>query len=291
MSFISEIKEQLESGLTLKFISNIFTEINATKIKKIRASFEKNRRFYDEITYAYQSIKVIANKSGFTVRKGEIVDLETAKKTKISTLLLAITSNSHFYGALNLNVAKKVKEDWLNLDADKMVIGQTGIEYLNSFGLKGGFQEIRLQKDYPNRQEVSQLVEKTKSYDRVLVYFPSFVTLLTQKVGVLDITQTPASKGGIKALEEEKIVYIFEPELEKILVFFEKQIRSLLFVRSILESELSRTAARLLSMNNAQQRAEDLVKTKKRQLTQASRSVSNARLLETFSGISMWNNQ
>ena len=86
MSFISEIKEQLESGLTLKFISNIFTEINATKIKKIRASFEKNRRFYDEITYAYQSIKVIANKSGFTVRKGEIVDLETAKKTKISTL-------------------------------------------------------------------------------------------------------------------------------------------------------------------------------------------------------------
>ena len=172
-----------------------------------------------------------------------------------------------------------------------MVIGQTGIEYLNSFGLKGGFQEIRLQKDYPNRQEVSQLVEKTKSYDRVLVYFPSFVTLLTQKVGLLDITQPPASKGGIKALEEEKIVYIFEPELEKILVFFEKQIRSLLFVRSILESELSRTAARLLSMNNAQQRAEDLVKTKKRQLTQASRSVSNARLLETFSGISMWNNQ
>jgi len=71
--------------------------------------------------------------------------------------------------------------------------------------------------------------------------------------------------------------------------FFERQVRSLLFLRVLLETDLSRTAARLISMSSAEERANEMMKEKKSQLRKVMTSFINRRLLETFAGMSKWN--
>jgi F0F1-type ATP synthase gamma subunit len=56
----------------------------------------------------------------------------------------------------------------------------------------------------------------------------------------------------------------------------------------MLEADLSRTAARLITMSSAEERSTALIKSKKTELHKIQASIANAKLLETFSGMSKW---
>ena len=108
---------------------------------------------------------------------------------------------------------------------------------------------------------------------------------MSQTVGKTDITQA-ADIGGKVA--EEEINILFEPSLTQTLEFFKRHLRAILFIRVMLESDLSRTAARLITMSGAEERSRELLKTKKSQLRKIQLSITNTKLLETFSAMSGW---
>ena len=132
MPAIKDLKEELNEAVTLQFISETFTEVNALKIKKIRAAFENNRRFYEDITRVYHAVKLNAGKK--KLLEAELAEKKKrAKKagTEEKVAYAAITSNSHFYGSLNLNVMRKFHGDTENLKSGSLVVtGQTGTDYL-----------------------------------------------------------------------------------------------------------------------------------------------------------------
>jgi len=335
MSQLAQLKEQLIEAQTMQFITNAFTEVNSIKARNIRDGFEKNRRFYKEITDVYHSVKLTAAMLGRD---------KTPENKVGSSVSIAITSNMRFYGKLNANVMEKFVADHTpsaegnnqlpitnfqsnqnnlnikNLDIenslkienlklkinkgirpDLIVIGQTGLDFLESKNVGLDVEPLRFKRDFPQASEISFLIEKTKQYDRVFLYYPKFVNMVTQKVGILDITQAIDTKELAQAKKEvldqnwqkgtlasEKID-IFEPEVEKILEFFERQVRVLLLIRTMLETELSRTAARLLSMSAARERAEFTITAKRTQYSKVKNSLENAKILETFAGMSNWN--
>jgi F0F1-type ATP synthase gamma subunit len=92
---------------------------------------------------------------------------------------------------------------------------------------------------------------------------------------------------GIDTKLEETYI-LFEPEVDKILAFFEKQIRTILFSRVILEADLARTAARMVTMNDASERCQDMMKQKHTEYLKVMRSFINRQLLDTFAGRSLW---
>jgi len=75
---------------------------------------------------------------------------------------------------------------------------------------------------------------------------------------------------------------------DEMIKFFNTQVRWLLFQRIILESDMARTAARLLTMSQAEERTDFEIKKKKADLRKVIRSFTNAQLLDTFSGIKRW---
>jgi len=117
-----------------------------------------------------------------------------------------------------------------------------------------------------------------------MVFYPKFISTFKQGVNVMDITQTPEFKGD----PEEAESYIFEPELSSLIDFFEVQIKNLLFNRAMIETELSRMAARMTKMNEAEGRAARLVEEKERELQKEVASVSSSQLLESFVGFKKW---
>ena len=86
-------------------------------------------------------------------------------------------------------------------------------------------------------------------------------------------------------MPKEEINILFEPEYSEILGFFQTQVRSLLFLRVMLETDLARTAARLITMSGAEERASDVIKQKRSQLRKMQASIINTKLLETFNAM------
>ncbi|MEK7611419.1 MAG: FoF1 ATP synthase subunit gamma [Patescibacteria group bacterium] len=284
MSLIADLENQLQDILTLKYITNTFTEINSIKAKNIRANFEKNTVFFREIGEVYHLVKEIAVNKG-ALPKTVLFEQDVAGRGGGGTVAIAITSNMRFYGKLNINVMKKFEADaGINKNRDIIVIGATGAEYLSGHPLEKKTMKVAFRKDFPTPEEVSALIEQTKKYRRVYLYYPEFLTMVSQRVGVSDITQTPTE---IPA-DIGKIEYIFEPELVKILEFFEMHVRTLLFNRVLLEAELSRTAARLITMSTANDRADVICQSTRTQLSKERKSFTNAQLLETFAGMGRW---
>ena len=97
-----------------------------------------------------------------------------------------------------------------------------------------------------------------------------------------DITQSQASADtknsnlGINIPTD----FIFEPELVKMLQFFDNQFKILLIQETFLEAELARTASRMISMDQAQTNAKSFIKDKKKDLALSIRTLNNNRLLE-----------
>lgn len=281
MSQIAQLKEELQGTKTIKFIAKVFTEVNAIKARNIRQGFENNRRFYKEISAVYHSVRLSESS-----KKGN----QYNEKKNVKEVAIALTSNLRFYGSLNLDVMERFIADVSGSGKkDLIIIGQTGLDYLEARNLNLEVQPLRFKKDYPSPEEVNFLVEKTNEYSRVDLYYPKFINMISQKVDVLDITQTPeVSETDQPTADLTQTIEIFEPEMDKIVEFFEHQVRTLLLIRTVLETELSRTAARLLAMSASEQRADAVIKTTRSQINKISNSLENAKILETFAGMKNW---
>ncbi len=276
MSEITTLRSDINQLQTVSYITNVFTDISAAKIKKLRESFKINAHFYEEIAKAYHLVKLVASSS-------DIDTAFTGKKEK-KDLFIVVTSNHRFFGSINLDVFKVFSNDFAQRKEkpDCLVIGKTGVDFFTQYPLIKDWQEYIFEEDFPFKEERRDIVSIALKYRNSVVYYPKFVSIFNQEVQSMDITQTPTRSQK----EYQKVDFIIEPEIPKLLKFFEKQVSSLLFQRTMLESELARTAARLYAMSVAEDRAQDNLKALQRSLRNAIRSEKNARLLESFIGIS-----
>ena len=266
---IKEIEERLEEGKSLKAISQAFAEIANLKIKKIRKEVERNRLFFDEISKVYGVVKAFALK-----RK---VILAKPKKR----LCILITSNYRFNGKLNTSLINYFVGSTRELkDVDKIVLGRGAVDFFKTSKLLPSYKEILLKTDSPTAQELTMLVKIMSEYNQVLIFHSKLKSLLVQRATFTDITATSFS-----AQEGEFLNFIFEPELPKVLHFFESQILTLLLEETFLASELSRTASRFISMDQAETEANKFIKESEKIKGYAIRSMENNKILENFASI------
>lgn len=273
MALLENLRNELGDLNLLKTVTAAFGDISALQIQSLRSAFEQNSLFYEQVSQLYHSITLSA-----TIHKY----IQNKKKTKSlykpKTLRIALTSNHRFYGTSNRDIMERFFEESASVDEDRLIIGLTGKDFASG---KTGFPACNIivfQNDSPPKIEVDAVLNLAKPYDRVFVYHPRFVNMLTQKVDRVDIAYSPKDVAG----KYQEIKFIFEPELPKIIDFFEQHIRTLLFNRVILETQLARTATRLLAMDTAERNATDLIKGARSNLRKAKQSLINRRLLETF---------
>lgn len=272
MSTITQINESLEEANSLKIIAQAYSEIAAMKLRKIRTGIERNRTFFQEVLQVYRAVKVISEKRG-------IIPPEKRK----GSVCIILTSNKKFYGDLEQRLVQYFSTNSTKFPTDRIVVGKTAQELLKSYSFSHPYQNITFREDIPQPEEIGNLVNQLNNYQQILVYYSRMRSVLVQEPHVVDLLQRPPES----FLEDPKhhFDYFFEPELEQILQFFNSQITTLLLEQTVLESELARTASRLISMDQAQGNAEDMLKGQKRLLSAAKKSMEHMRLLDTIAAL------
>lgn len=284
MSIVTQKYEELEDTQTAKFVTSALRDISATKIKKLKSEFNTNLSFYSEISELYLTVREEALRRAGA---GSEYAKRAAREQRSGNLAVAFTSETHFYGVLNREVMQLFL-DYLNDNPDykSLVIGSTGIRYMEERGEDRNYSTMHFGKEGPTSREMRDFLKKVESYKRVYVFYPKFVNVFEQEPGMRDIAYMPEAE----VIEKEKShpKYILEPELPKILNFFETQVKYILFKRTMLETALSRTAARVIKMDKAEGKADDMMKEQRRDLQKEVAQLQGMRLLETFSGYKKW---
>lgn len=270
-----EIDASLEEGDSLKQIAQAYSEIANLKIKRIRAEVERNRIFFEEIASVFALVKKLG--------KSKNINITKPKKT----ISLILTSNYHFSGSINADLIEFFVSATQKLQTDKIILGKAAIEFFraNKTTIKtGAVWEIMLKGDQPTGEELINLVNIIKDYNQVLVFYSSMKSLLIQEPKVSDITASSADTATEKQTKQN-IRFIFEPEVGKILQFFDSQIITLLLEGTFLESELSRTAARFIAMDSAETEANKFIREYEKLKAYAKRNLDNNTILENFASL------
>lgn len=271
MSVIRELQEQLDQVETAQFVTTMLRDISATRLQSIRAQFEINKAYYQQLHGLMEGVKRYA--------KMKQIDLSSAAP-KRGRIYVAVTANKRFYGNLNTNVMEGLRTALEEQPtATGCVIGQTGLMYLETHpALAARMSSQVFKDDEPTAAEMHQLIQDLQDYSDVIVVHPTFINSFRQDVKQTDITHqsTEVYRTPVPSLE-----YLCEPELPELLHFFRTHIRLTLFKRVMLETRVALTGARLMKMQRARERSVELVGEQQRVIHKEMSTIQSMRLLET----------
>lgn len=262
----------MEEGEGLKTIAQAYSEIANLKIKKIRGLVERNRYFFQEISKVYGLIKKLAEQKKVSYKKPRGI---------VSVIL---TSNYRFYGSINSDLIEFFISTTKKINTDIILLGKAAVDYFKANPVFKNYQQILLKDDQPDASELTEIINLINPYNQVLIFHSRLKSLLTQKSVVTDITATSAPIPHLEG-EKNEFRFIFEPELSKILAFFDSQILTLTLESTFLESELSRTASRFISMDSAENEANKFIDEYEKLKSFTQRSMVNNQVLENFATI------
>lgn len=259
---VDKIKGNLVEVRSLQLLAEVLTDVARTRLDRVRDSVEHNRVYVGEIAKVLHIVRITA----------EIRGLSGQRKKKASASLLLTSNKRLYYGDLDVKVVDfyAAHTSYLGF-ADRFVIGTVGADILTSRKYPFPVESVVFKADMPNQMELSVLSKKLVDYQKVLVYYPRFMTVLSQLPSLVDITGLTAAASG----EPGEEYYLFEPEIGKILDFFEQQIMQLLLEQAFMEAELARIGTQLTTMDNAQQKANKIIGEQEIKLSYAKKQYLN----------------
>jgi F-type H+-transporting ATPase subunit gamma len=303
MSKLSLLQQELNDVTYLKSITQALGEVSAIQLKNTKNQILQNSLYYQELNRVYQTVHAIAAKRHFFTENeitdnsniGSVPKLLVKLSNKVSrhkdiahadvgnkldkTLSLLLTSNSGLHGGIDTTLSRYFLDDMKKSDSDRVVVGSMGISLVSSFDPDFSFNPHKFNKDLPTLQEVQELVKVILKYKKVIVYYTRYESLLKQSPTKTDITvqEELATEDGIS------VDYILEPELDKIVEFFEGQIFVLILESIFLQQDLARYGARMVAMNRAEDNADLMINLEKRLVLHAKKQLMNTQILESFS--------
>jgi len=262
-----------------------YEEISAIRMRKVKRSVLSRREFLQGLNEAFSYIIYSYSVYKKALKKKLQTDI---LNTNGRNVLILLSSNTGLYGDIILNVFNLFANDANRSDSktDLVITGRLGKKLYDSSGLKKDFKYFEMSDAASNDEDIKKLLEYITDYTNVTVYHGVFKSLLAQNPQKTFVTGEVVSIE--KSLEGYDKQFIFEPSVEKVAEYFEKQILSLIFEQSLFESSLSKFASRMVSLDTAASNISSRLSTLNFGLKKTKHKKTNESIQENISGGSLW---
>lgn len=250
------INNQIISLETLEGLAHAYAQISSNRMKSIRSTVLSNRLFLQDLNEIFadvrnsykDEVKKLIKKPRSGGKKGPITFLSHNGRT-VSVLLSA---NAGLYGELTSKVFNLFFQEVEKEGSEATIIGRLG----KSLFLQRAPNKPYTYFDFPDygtdQSKLSEIIEHLVQYERIRVYHGKFQNIITQIPNVFNLeAETPIANMNPEGDVKNRTHYLFEPSLEKILIFFESQMFGSLLNQTINESQLAKFAARMFAMDTA----------------------------------------
>ena len=282
-----EIVRETDSLVILRTVLETYEEIAATKMARIRSSVLGSRDFLLEIHAIFQQVKFSYQALiDRLLKKKKIKDPSklTFIKKNGKTVYVFISANTGLYGDIIRKTYDVFADNLKKIPGDVVIIGKLGLEIFKADKIAAPLTYFDFPDNKIDNNIVKRIVERIIEYEKVLVFYEQFTSVLNQGPVVTSISGDPLpwEKGDLPAQ------YFFEPSLEKIMEFFEKEIFGSIFQQTILESELAKVASRMVYLDSATTNTKSRLKDVLLQSSRIKHQENNKKQLEKFASMRFW---
>jgi len=235
----------------LKTLTQAYQQIAANHIRKTRTTVVLNRDFITELLTLFQDVRVAYRAQLLSLmRKKRIKHTDNLSLIRRNgkTTTVFIAANTGLYGSIVKKTVEMLTDYLQKNDADVTILGRAGESIFKESNPKKKYMLFDFPDAGIDATKLSDLVSHLLKYEKVLVFYSQFQSIVSQNptISTLDSSIT---------LEEERQQeikkYLFEPSLEKIIVFFETEIFGLIFEQTLRESQLAKQASRMFALDQA----------------------------------------
>ncbi len=282
------VKAREDVLATLEDLTKAYAEISSTRMKRTRDSVLTSRTYLgalDEIfkdvreSYKREVLKLIKKKKG----GGNVTFLAHNGKT----VSVFVSANTGLYGDLVGRVFDQFIEEVRTKNTEVAIIGKLGLSQFLAKEPKRPYTYF----DYPDygggKTELGDIIRHLVQYEEIHVFHGLFKNVVNQDPTVLVITAgTPMGE----IVEEKNVTkYLFEPDLEEILVFFETEMFTSSFEHALSEAQLAKFASRMISMDKAGENIREELKKTKLDILRTTHYIANKKQQSAFVSVSLWN--
>ena len=288
MQGLKYIKKEIPILQSLHTVAQVYQETSIVKIQEVRAGVLTTRDYLSGLSHIYSELKT--SQSNEIVKLAKSSKSAKAKSGKLQkTLLILLSANTKLYGEIVKDVYRLFIEALKNEpNADVMIVGRLGERLFKEDGMVRQHVFIEIPDSDLQPKDLEPIIFNIVKYENVVVFHGKFYNLVTQRASKVNITGEVVSEEGATEKAQVKKQFLFEPNLEKLIQFFETQIFVTLFRQTVHESELARYASRV----NAMEESLQSIKKRQKELNSAkqrlTRSLQQKKQLERLSGMRLW---
>ncbi len=270
-------------------ITKAMEMVAAVKLTKVRNQAENSRAYVESMGLMMRTLCTTA---------GEIDNPLFEEHEQNNILLIVVTSDRGLCGTFNTNVINAL-EAFRQEHADKTVtsicIGRKGEDALKRMGA-----EIEQAEDVPWGPEIQREVERINSqvfeafearrYDAVYLLYSQFENVLAYKPTVVQHLPIPRlSPEEIEGMAKWSVDFLLDPGFEEVARQLVPQYLETQLQYALIESLASEHAARMVSMRNANDNAEEVIGELNLSYNKARQASITRELLDIIGGVEALN--
>lgn len=261
MASLKEIKGRINSVQSTQKITSAMKMVASAKLHHAQAAIT-NMLPYEE--------KLFGMLSAFLANNTDVQSPYTVVRPVERVAIIAFSSNSSLCGAFNANVAHKlleVVEKYRDLPSENIFIYPIGRKVADAARKNG----LSIQGDYDSLADKPSFVETSaiaynlmrqfsdKEIDKVEILYHHLKSTSTQVLVEESFLPISLEKMNSSSFNTEMTDYIVEPSSEELIATLVPQAIALKLYTSLLDSNASEHAARMLAMQIATDNANDLL--------------------------------
>ncbi len=276
---------------TLRTLAEAYEQISVIRMQRVRGSVLTTRDFLDGLADIFKDVQ-----QSYRDEVEDLIKHHKNSKESLSglqkngkTIAILLSSNNKLYGDIVARVFHLFIQDVKKNNYDVAIAGKVGRVMFEQQNLSKPYLYFDMPDEDAQLSDVVPVIKKVAEYQKIYVYYGRFLNIVSQEPAISEVLGDGSLLDKPTAGDTEKHTpYFFEPTLRKILAFFETQMFTSVLKQVVDESELSRLASRIKSMEDSlstiEREQEQLHKTELR----AKRMVENSKQLQRLSGIALW---
>jgi F0F1-type ATP synthase gamma subunit len=165
------------------------------------------------------------------------------------------------------------------------IIGRHGLSLFLAEEPNRPYSYFDLADDTVTSGDLALIIKHVVQYSEIHVFYGKFQSVITQKPEKLEVSAEISLVSGSRQKPRH---YLFEPSLENILMFFEREIFASLFEQVISESQLAKFASRVLGMDRADENTHKEIQRLSFEKNRLRHRTINRKLINALTSLVAW---
>jgi len=281
-----EILRRIKGIQSTQQITKAMEMVSAVKLNKVRSQAENSRAYVDNMQQMMQALCASADEMSHP--------LLTPRETVKRVLLVVVTSDRGLCGTFNTNVINAAR-DFIEENEDKeislLTIGAKGHDALSRMGysIVKNVDVPWGDQIAPELKNISIFLEETfisAKTDMVYLLYSKFENVLRHVPTTVQYLPVPSlSEADMKSLLKLAAYFLVEPGFEEVANLLTPRYLETRLYHSVVESLASEYAARMVSMRNANDNAEEVIQELNLTYNKARQAGITTELIDIIGGV------